>query len=91
MGKCACSPRHFPGFALHPMVFILFSSHSETSPKEETCSFQADALYKKKMYETEFTKRKREKNELFILEVGKLVVVTVENQTSPITKEKCWW
>lgn len=27
----------------------------------------------------------------FSFKVGKLVVVTVENQTSPITKEKCWW
>lgn len=65
MGKFACSPRHFPGFCLHPMFLILFSSHSETSPKEETCSFQGDAFYKSKRYETEFTKRKREKKGSF--------------------------
>lgn len=36
----------------------------------------------------EFTQRKREKIQLlfFFSKVGKLVVVTVENQTSPITK-----
>lgn len=36
------------------------------------------------MYETELTKRKREKKDLFILELGKLEVVAVEKQTSPI-------
>lgn len=34
-------------------------------------------------------KGKEKKKDLFILEVGKLVVVTVENQIGPITKEKC--
>lgn len=36
------------------------------------------------MYETELTKRKREKKDLFIWELGKSEVVAVENQTSPI-------
>jgi len=65
MGKFACSPRHFPGFDLHTMFLILFSPHSKISPKEETCSFQADAPYKNKMYETVYKKEKRKKESLY--------------------------
>lgn len=70
---------------------VLCSSRSESSPKEETCGLQADALHKNNTYEAEFTERRREKKDLLILEAGKLVVVAVENQTSPITEEKRWW
>lgn len=45
MGKFAHSPRHFAVLGLHPNFLILFASHSETTPKEELCSFQVDVLY----------------------------------------------
>lgn len=62
MGEFARCLRH----GLHPMFLILFSFHSETSPREETCSFQADDLCKNKMYEAEFAKRKRERKDFSV-------------------------
>lgn len=67
MGKFAHSPRHFAVLGLRPKFLILLASCSETSPKEEPCSFQVDALYSNKIYETEFTKSKRAKTQLCLV------------------------
>lgn len=84
-------PGHLPFCGVQPVFLILCSSHTETIPKEETWSFQAVALYKNAMYATTFKKKKKcIKKDLFISEIDKLVVVTAENQTIPLTKEK-WW
>lgn len=45
MGKFAHSAGHFAVLRLHPNFLILLASCSETSPKEEPCSFQVDAIY----------------------------------------------
>lgn len=67
---------------------VQFSHRNHT--QRRNLQFQAVALYKNAVYATKLKKKKKKciKKDLFISEIDKLVVVTAENQTTLLTKEK---